>query len=161
MKLKVFTLAYHPDRGFDDLEMQEFMRDRHVLSVTERFFEYQNAPVWALLVTYRQPERPSALKPQLRRNGKPDWRSMVPEPDRALFDALRDWRNNLADARGIPGYNIAKNQHLVDIVKLKPTTRHELMTVAGIGEKRAAEYGESILMVLRESEPEKVAADVS
>ncbi len=54
MKLKVFTLAYHPDRGFDDLEMQEFMRDQCVLSVTERFFEYQNAPVWALLVTYLQ-----------------------------------------------------------------------------------------------------------
>lgn len=54
----------------------------------------------------------------------------------------------MARTRGIPSYNIAKNQQLLDITRLRPVSRTERLTVAGIGEEKAAEYGNAILKVL-------------
>ena len=74
---------------------KKHVADRHVLSGTHQFFDHEGSPVWALLVSYRDPERPAALKPTLTKKGKPDWRAMLSEPERPAFDALRDWRNAL------------------------------------------------------------------
>ncbi len=102
MRLKVFTLPYEPERGFDDMAMQEFVADKHVISVIERFFEHEGAPVWALLLSYREPERAVSVRPAINRQNKPDWRQSLAEPDRPLYDVLRTWRNALAEKQGIP-----------------------------------------------------------
>lgn len=148
MRLKVLTLRYDPEQGFDDSELQAFVQDRHVIAVSERFFDQDGTPVWALLISYRDPKLPAALKPRQERQDKVDWRTDLSEPDRMLYDALRTWRNDLAAARGIANYTVAKNRVLADIARLRPKSRTELMTISGIGERTASEYGDSMLQLV-------------
>ncbi len=146
MKRKVFTLHLDPERGaFDDAELAAFVEAHEVLAVHEHLLHVDGRPAWALLVSYRdrvkaggvrppQPEREAALE--------------IPEVDRALFEALRRWRNERARRDGRPTYVVFRNQHLADIARLRPRTLTALREVKGVGEGKAREYGEEVLAVV-------------
>jgi len=66
-----------------------------------------------------------------------------------LREKLRSLRINLAKAEGRKAFHIFHNTVLDDIVKAKPITIRELMAVHGIGQRKADEYGQQILQVIR------------
>ncbi len=70
--------------------------------------------------------------------------------DRVLFDRLRALRRALADERGVPPYLIFSDASLRDMARLRPRTRAALLEVKGVGEWKAATFGERFLAVLRE-----------
>ncbi len=150
MKLKAFTLAYDSERcAFDDTELQAFLTDKRVLDVSERFFVHDGAPVWALLVSYRSDGGPSAVRRSTRDGGeRVDWRNQVPEPDRPMYDTLRQWRNQRAQADGKPAYVLLTNRQLATIASARPTTLAQLSAVDGVGEARLKAFGEALLTVI-------------
>jgi ATP-dependent DNA helicase RecQ len=70
---------------------------------------------------------------------------------RAVFDALRRYRLELARAAQLAPFVIASDRTLRDIAHLRPRTLAELESAHGIGPHKAARYGEGLLRVVREA----------
>ncbi|MFN3428606.1 MAG: DNA helicase RecQ [Candidatus Sericytochromatia bacterium] len=69
-------------------------------------------------------------------------------PEEALFQELRRWRREQAHERGVPPYVIFNDEALIGLAKLRPATPAGLTGVKGIGQAKAAEYGESVVELL-------------
>jgi len=69
--------------------------------------------------------------------------------DSALFDALREVRLELARERGVPPYVIFHDTTLRDMAQRRPKTIAELHDVYGVGAKKATDFGERFLTVIR------------
>ena len=149
-KLRVFTLRMDPETGaFDDRDLVAFLEPRELVSATERFFVHDGEPVWAVMVTWRDPN-PQRARRQSRRR---DWLADVAPTDRPLFDALRDWRNQAAKPGGKPAYTIFNNTHLLEITRRRPSTLDALSEVPGVGQSRVKEYGQAVLQVVAATPP--------
>jgi ATP-dependent DNA helicase RecQ len=72
--------------------------------------------------------------------------------DPALFELLRGLRRRLARERAVPPYVVASDRTLAGLAATRPANPAELLTIKGIGEKKAADYGEHFLEVIREFE---------
>jgi ATP-dependent DNA helicase RecQ len=73
------------------------------------------------------------------------------EGDRAIFEALRAHRMEIAQREDVPAYVVASDRTLRDLARLRPTNRTALMEAHGIGPTKAEKYGEGFLAVLREA----------
>lgn len=148
MKLKVFTLRMDPDTGtFDDAPVTAFLAEREALAVSDHFFVHEERPTWALLVSYRDGAGPPARGQRGPAPPEPD--AVVPEADKAVFEALRRWRNDRAKRDGRPPYVLLTNRQLAAIAALRPATRTALETVDGVGSGRAAALAEDVLAVVQ------------
>ena len=67
--------------------------------------------------------------------------------DRALFEALRVWRREEAQERGVPPYVIFSDKTLRELARLRPSTRYELRGVYGIGDAKLEAFGDAVLRV--------------
>lgn len=66
-----------------------------------------------------------------------------------LYERLRETRLRIARSRGIPAYMVFSNATLEDMSMKLPRNMEELLLVSGVGHKKAEEYGELFLEVLR------------
>ena len=71
-----------------------------------------------------------------------------PEANPALFEQLRALRKRLADERGIPPYVIFHDRTLRHMAAALPTDRSGLLRIPGVGERKAADYGNLFLDVI-------------
>jgi ATP-dependent DNA helicase RecQ len=70
--------------------------------------------------------------------------------DRELFEALRVWRRTRAAERGLPPFMVFGDATLRNLARCRPSSAERLMDVHGIGERKAAEYGEEVLRTIDE-----------
>ena len=68
--------------------------------------------------------------------------------ERALFDALRTRRMELAKAQGVPPYVIFHDSTLVEMARHRPRTPEGMSRLPGVGEAKLARYGAAFLAVL-------------
>lgn len=66
-------------------------------------------------------------------------------PDDDLFRTLKAVRSRLAQTERVPAYIIFSNATLQDMARKKPKTMAQLLQVSGVGEVKAARYGEAFL----------------
>ena len=73
--------------------------------------------------------------------------------DRAVYDELRAWRGQVARAgtRRRRPFMILTEAAMQGIALARPSDMGELLEVKGIGPKKAEQYGEAILQIVRES----------
>jgi ATP-dependent DNA helicase RecQ len=69
--------------------------------------------------------------------------------DEVLFERLRQLRKRLADEAGVPPYVIFSDRSLLDMAIQYPQAPDEFLRIHGVGERRAATYGESFLPEIR------------
>jgi ATP-dependent DNA helicase RecQ len=67
------------------------------------------------------------------------------EASRHLFERLRRLRLDIAKGLGIPPYVVFHDKTLKEMAALKPSTLAELLQVAGVGERKAEQYGERFI----------------
>ena len=65
-----------------------------------------------------------------------------------LFERLRAWRANTAQARNVPAYVIFHDATLRDIAIARPATLDGLRQISGIGEHKLEAYGKEILEIV-------------
>jgi ATP-dependent DNA helicase RecQ len=71
--------------------------------------------------------------------------------DRDLFERLRAVRLEIARARGVPPYVIFHDTTLREMARLKPDSTEALLSVYGVGARKAQDVGEQFLRVIRSS----------
>ena len=114
-----------------------------------------NRPVRLLLPPTRSAADSS--RTSTKRGPKPggptaqDQTEELDEHGRALFEALRVFRLDLAREQSVPPYVIASDRTLRDIVLLKPRTIDELQMAHGIGPSKAEKYGSGLLKVVQDT----------
>jgi ATP-dependent DNA helicase RecQ len=74
----------------------------------------------------------------------------VRDADRALFEALRQKRMELARLQGVPPYVIFHDRTLMELAAVQPTSRDAMARVAGVGEAKLDRYGAEFLALIAE-----------
>ena len=103
-------------------------------------------PKWALLLTYRDLD-PRRARPESTATRK-DWRSMLVDDEKKLFDLIRRWRNDKAKADGRPPYVVLTNKQIYEVVRARPKTTTELREIEGVGDARIDSFGAELLAML-------------
>ncbi len=70
--------------------------------------------------------------------------------DAGLFEHLRLLRRELAETRGIPPFMVFGDVTLRDLARRRPTTPESFGEVHGVGERKAAEYGDAFQFAIAE-----------
>jgi superfamily II DNA helicase RecQ len=121
MDVRVVTLRYQESvQGFVEEALTRATAGREVLEVREHFFMHGNVPHLALVLLLGD------AREMTRRREGPDPGDALPEDRKALYRALRKWRNERARADGVPSYIIARNVQLAEICRRLPRTLAEL-----------------------------------
>ena len=84
---------------------------------------------------------PEATAPE---DGAPEARP----DDGELLEYLRQWRREMAAARGVPAFVILHDTSLADICRKRPGSAQQLETVYGIGRAKRESLGEPLLSAL-------------
>ena len=140
MNLKILTIPFDEklgefknellDRNINNKKIETYKAE--LIKVNEKFF-------WTVFVKYDELEGIEIFKDS----------NILNEAETSLLGNLKEWRSEEAKKQGIPSYVIAKNEHLISIVKNKPKTLQDLKLINGIGEKKAKDYGEKILEIVK------------
>jgi DNA helicase-2/ATP-dependent DNA helicase PcrA len=74
-----------------------------------------------------------------------------PSYEEQTFDALRQWRKEVALAADVPAFVVFTDATLTAIAEARPGSLEELAKLAGVGPSKLEKYGEAVLAVLVES----------
>lgn len=70
--------------------------------------------------------------------------------DKPLFDAIRAYRLKVSKESGVPPYIIFNDNTLQEMTRMRPKTPDELRYISGIGEHKLAQYGKSLLAIIKD-----------
>jgi ATP-dependent DNA helicase RecQ len=103
-------------------------------------------------VEFRDTVRDDAGSETTRTTTKTADRSALPEqgPDRALFEALRERRTQLAQEQDVPPYVIFNDETLRAMVAHRPQTRSAFRELHGVGDVKLERYGDLFLDTIRQ-----------
>jgi ATP-dependent DNA helicase RecQ len=108
-----------------------------------------NAESWRVLKGERSVEVARAAPPASpARQDRPATGASLGAEDKALFDALRALRKQLADEQGVPPYVIFHDATLREMAEQRPKTLHEFARIRGVGEAKLSRYGERFIDVI-------------
>ena len=73
------------------------------------------------------------------------------EFDEKLLNALYAQRKRLAGKQNIPAFMVFSDATLREMVEKKPLSTDELLNISGVGEKKAARYGNAFLRIIEDA----------
>ncbi len=75
--------------------------------------------------------------------------SSCPVPyDEELFESLRTWRKEQAEAQSVPAFVVFSDATLEALAEVKPTSRQGLQSINGIGKAKLDRYADELLALL-------------
>ncbi len=99
-------------------------------------------------VDLRRDARDPVARRAARARSAADTLEILPGADRDLFEALKAWRLETAQAQRVPAYAVFQDRTLADIVKSRPADQAALGRIPGIGESKLARYGDEVLEIV-------------
>jgi ATP-dependent DNA helicase RecQ len=72
----------------------------------------------------------------------------APSADAELREYLREWRRGTAKEQGVPAFVVLHDTTLEEICRRRPLSIADLLSITGIGERKAEVYGKGILTAL-------------
>jgi ATP-dependent DNA helicase RecQ len=76
------------------------------------------------------------------------------EPGRSLFEKLRQLRLEISKRLNVPPYVVFHDKTLREMAVRRPASRMELLAITGVGERKAEQYGDLFLEVIKNNAPE-------
>lgn len=142
MNIKVFNIRLAKEFcQIDQDKMNKFLDSVEVKLTSTNFVTTGTTDFWSAAVFYL----PKDHKKQKAGTKFPE-EDLLPN-EANIFNALRDWRNELAQKLNWPSYGICHNSHLIAIAKVNPQTMEEL-ELSGFGKNKTDKYGDDILAIL-------------
>ena len=96
----------------------------------------------------------AAFKPlpekERKTRGKRGATVAVGTPDEELYGVLKRLRMELSLMEKVPPYVIFSNASLADMATRRPRTYEEFLEISGVGEVKAARYGDVFLSAITE-----------
>jgi len=77
-------------------------------------------------------------------------RKVSDDPDKDLFDKLKELRATLAQMQDVPPYIVFADTSLRQMAARKPRDKEELLKITGVGEYKLKKYGERFLKQITE-----------
>jgi DNA helicase-2/ATP-dependent DNA helicase PcrA len=75
--------------------------------------------------------------------------------DESLFESLKVWRKQRADAESVPAFVVFSDATLEALAEVKPADRQALLQINGIGAAKLERYADDVLAVLSGTAAEK------
>ena len=95
-------------------------------------------------------ETPRLLKPAERPTRRAAHTDSWEGVDRGLFDALRVLRREVARERHVPAYIVFGDAALRDMARRRPSNVDGFLSVSGVGQTKARQYGERFVAAIAE-----------
>ncbi len=133
-------------------ELNKFLRSRRILNATPEFVSDGCHSLWAVMVEYMDGE--AAVADGGRHRSRIDYKEKLAPEDFTLFVKLREWRKTTAEAAGVPVYTIFSNDQLSKIAEGRIDSINRLREIDGIGDSRIEKYGEAIIALVSNKNPE-------
>ncbi len=112
--------------------------DRPILKLNEHSWQVMRGQLEVRLI------KPKDSAPAKSKAAAESWEGV----DNGLFEVLREWRKAAAAERHVPPYVIFDDGTLRSLARVRPTSLENLGQIRGIGGKRLADYGESLLATI-------------
>jgi DNA topoisomerase-3 len=71
--------------------------------------------------------------------------------NRAVYDALREWRLLEAKRHRTPAFHFFSDRTLMELAAEQPADMDDLLLIRGIGPSKASKYGEAVLRIIRKT----------
>jgi len=71
--------------------------------------------------------------------------------NRAVYDALREWRLLEAKRHRTPAFHVFSDRTLMELAAEQPADMDDLLLIRGIGPSKASKYGEAVLRIIRKT----------
>lgn len=144
MQYRFFTIPiFEAEDG--EAALNAFLGTQRVVYVDRHLIQDGRNSVWAICVGY-QDGVPQTSKDK---RGKLDYRTILSDPEFAVFSRLRALRKELADREGIPAYAVLTNEQLAAIVQRRADTLQAMREIDGIGDARIEKYGAAFLAIMQ------------
>ena len=152
MQIRVVTLRYSEAlQGFPEDALSRVTFGREVLDVNEHFYVHGNVPYLTLVLRLGETRGfENAASYKARDPNAPNPEDGLPDSAKAIYRALKQWRNETAKSEGRPAYAIARNVQLAELAKAAPKDMAGIKEVDGFGEAFVVRYGDKILSLMSE-----------
>jgi superfamily II DNA helicase RecQ len=135
-------VRFDRDNGrFEDDEFNKFCAEQNIVRIEKEFINSNGEIYYSFFVEYHS---------RKTLQGKPNLDGLN-ELERAQYEKLRNWRNDIASSEGIPAYVLMYNNQLYDIVQKQPRSKSDLAAIKGMKQK-AEKYSEDVIRILQEVE---------
>lgn len=74
----------------------------------------------------------------------------IPDGDLPVFEELRRWRKAQADGADVPAFVVFSDETLIELAKVRPSSKAQLLDIRGIGPVKAERYADDLLGILTE-----------
>jgi ATP-dependent DNA helicase RecQ len=92
-----------------------------------------------------EPQLQTSRRSAFTRAGTP---TDITEADRALWEALKVCRKQLADEQDVPPYVIFHDATLMEMMQYRPSSVSEMLNITGVGQAKLERYGDEFLEVI-------------
>ena len=79
--------------------------------------------------------------------------------DEALFESLKQWRKQRADAESVPAFVVFSDATLEALAEVRPGDRKGLLRINGIGAAKLERYADDVLAVLAGADRDDASAN--
>ena len=152
MPYRVFSVpAAAPDEASQALN--QFLASHRIVDIDKRFHADGDSVTWHFCVNYVSKGTNDANASSKSTFGGIDYKEVLSTEDFAVYSKLRDVRKAISQEKSIQLFTILTNKQMAELAKRRVKTLAEFRQVEGIGEKKAAAFGEQFLEAIR-SAPE-------
>ncbi len=147
MKVKHFSLRLSKENlQADEDKMNDFMQTVFIKKTAAQLITAGGINYWSVLIFYD--DNITSEHPAKTGKSVPPDLSSLNEKEKARYEALRQWRRNVAREQALPDYMFASNAELAAIAILNPILKQDLYKVKGMGDKKISKYGNEIIDLL-------------
>ena len=147
---KFFRIPVISSEAWEE-ELNRFLRSVKVVHVQREFIDQGENSFWTLAVEFVPLESGSSSGIESRKRERIDYKEQLSPEDFSIYLKLREWRKNIASQEGVPAYVVFTNDQLAKISEKRMVTPAELEKIDGVGESRAAKYGQDIIRIVSEA----------
>jgi superfamily II DNA helicase RecQ len=146
MQIRIFNIALTDD-GEVLGEMNRFLASNKVLEMEQRFYQNEHGSYWSFCVRYLM-INPSNFQQQTIKQ-KVDYKELLDENVFTIFSKLRECRKIIAANDAVPAYAVFTDEELAGIARLPEIEVGKLISVKGIGDKKAVKYGHQLIELFK------------
>lgn len=142
MKIKSFKLHLDEPYNIDDENViNDFISNVKVTKSISQYIQ-KDSPYWSLVFFYEEKSGDTADKVLFSKD------TPLNEEQQKIYNALSDWRNEIAKSLKVPQYFICHNSELITFSIIQPRDMSDFNKIKGWNGKKLEKYGEEIISII-------------